>query len=283
VPARGAPAFETRRSGAGYLRVDAEFAAAAAGLGLPEPGALDALLAGAAASRGRGATALVALPGRDERLHLRPVRHGGWLGGLWRGRLLGLRRPLAELRVTSELAAAGAPVPRPVLVAGRRSGPLWIGAVGTVHEEGASDALAWLACGPGRATLLRAAAAAGSALRRFHDAGGRHADLHVGNLLVRERAGDVEVVVIDLDRARRGSAPEPGRRMAELMRLFRSLLKRGLLDAVGRRGCARFFATYTAGDRELRRALLAHLPRERRRVALHALGYRRLTLRRAPP
>jgi hypothetical protein len=43
---------------------------------------------------------------------------------------------------------------------------------------------------------------------------------------------------------------------------------------VGARGCARLLSAYTAGDRELRRALLRRLPRERRRLALHRLGYR---------
>ena len=58
------------------------------------------------------------------------------------------------------------------------------------------------------------------------------------------------------------------------MRLHRSLVKRGLLAEVGIRGCARFFASYTAGDRELRSALLRRLPRERARLAIHALGWR---------
>jgi hypothetical protein len=62
--------------------------------------------------------------------------------------------------------------------------------------------------------------------------------------------------------------------MAELMRLHRSLVKRGLLARVGMRGCARFFAAYTAGDRELRRALLRQLPRERVRLALHQLAWK---------
>jgi hypothetical protein len=63
--------------------------------------------------------------------------------------------------------------------------------------------------------------------------------------------------------------------MAQLMRLYRSLLKRDLLRVVGERGCATFFAAYTRGDDALRDALLARLPAERRRVARHALGYRR--------
>jgi hypothetical protein len=63
--------------------------------------------------------------------------------------------------------------------------------------------------------------------------------------------------------------------MAELMRLYRSLRKRRLLAAAGGvRGCAIFLSAYVGGDRALRRALLARLPAERRRLALHALRYR---------
>ena len=62
--------------------------------------------------------------------------------------------------------------------------------------------------------------------------------------------------------------------MTELMRLYRSLLKRGLLGTVGARGCARFLGAYTAGDPDLRRRLLSHLPREQRRIRFHALTYR---------
>jgi hypothetical protein len=82
-------------------------------------------------------------------------------------------------------------------------------------------------------------------------------------------------LVIDLDGVRVGPSLEPAARMAELMRLYRSLRKRGLLARVGERGCLAFFRAYVAGDRVLRRSLLAHLPVERRRVSLHALHYRR--------
>jgi hypothetical protein len=59
------------------------------------------------------------------------------------------------------------------------------------------------------------------------------------------------------------------------MRLFRSLLKRGQLERVGSRGCARFFGTYCGDDRMLRRALWKRLDRELHKVAIHKLGYRR--------
>jgi 3-deoxy-D-manno-octulosonic acid kinase len=180
---------------------------------------------------------------------------------------------VAELEVSAELLARGAPVPRAALAVGRRVGLFWQACVGTVHEEDTRDAAAFLGTEPPTRRTLRAARAAGAALRRFHDAGGCHADLQAGNLLVREHDSDTEVLVIDLDRASIAQEVSPSRRMKELMRLYRSLLKRKLLDTVGRRGCAAFLSAYTGGDRGLRQALLAHLRRERLRVALHALRY----------
>jgi tRNA A-37 threonylcarbamoyl transferase component Bud32 len=263
-----------RREPARYWRVDAAFAEPLAAIGWPEWSAVERALRDSAAA-GRTATAILALPGRAERIHLRPVRHGGLLGSLWGAAIWGTARPAAELRATERLRAAGAPVPRPLLVVAQRvRGPLWSAVVGTQHVEDARDGVAWLAARPDRPALLRGARAAGAAIRRFHDAGGSHADLHVKNLLFRERGADTEVLVIDLDRARADAPPDPARRCAELMRLVRALHKRGLADQVGARGCAAAFSAYYAGDRALRRALLAHLPRERRRLARHAWLYR---------
>jgi hypothetical protein len=206
---------------------------------------------------------------------LRPVLHGGILGPLFGAALLGLRRPLRELERTARLRDAGAPVPRPAFVVGRRAaGPVFTAAVATVEEAGTLDALAFLQAGPDRGRIARGARAAGRAVRRFHDAGGRHADLHVKNLLLREEAGGPRCLVVDLDRVRVGAAPSPAARMAELMRLYRSLVKRGLVERVGRRGLAAFLGAYAGRDRALRAALLARLPVERRRLALHALRYR---------
>ena len=181
-------AFREQRSAERALYVSNEFESAALALGLLEPGGLERALAQASGSRGRSRTALVSLPGRAERLHLRPVHHGGLLRGLLRDRLIGLARPLAELHVHARLRALGAPVPVPVLVAARRVRGFQRAAVGTVHEEGALDGLALLASPSTPAARRRAAAAAGRAVRALHDAGARHADLHLGNLLF--RAGD---------------------------------------------------------------------------------------------
>jgi hypothetical protein len=223
---------------------------------------------------GRSATALVELPESTEALVLRRLLHGGLLGPILGPFFLGTRRPLRELRVTAELRRAGAPVPRPALAWGRRcAGPFWKLAVGTYLEPDAVDALAFLESEPPPSRLLRAAEAAGRAVRRFHDEGGRHADLQVKNLLIRERADGPECVIIDLDKARITPGLTPGERMAQLMRLFRSLLKRDVLKGVGIRGCARFFGAYCGDDRLLRRALWRRVDRELRKVALHKLRY----------
>jgi aminoglycoside phosphotransferase (APT) family kinase protein len=121
------------------------------------------------------------------------------------------------------------------------------------------------------ARIAACAAAAGRAVRAFHDAGGHHADLHLKNLLV--QPGE-RVLVIDLDRAKVGDPPPAARRMRELMRLYRSLIKRQVFDRVGARGRAAFFDAYTDGDPQLSAALLEGWPRERRRVARHQRGYR---------
>ena len=272
----GRTRFRRLVAGSRFLLVAEPFADSALQLGLLDSGGLGRLLEGARGRGGRGPTALLRLPGRLERLHLRGVRDGGALGRVRGGVLFGLERPISELRATALLAAAGAPVPTPALVAAqRRAGPAWTAAVGTICEEDARDGAAFLASRPARGRLLRAAAAAGEAVRRLHDAGGAHADLHIANLLVRESEAGTRALLVDLDRVRTVAQLSARERMAELMRLHRSLVKRGLLAQVGPRGCARFFASYTEGDRAARRALLAHLPRERLRLAIHRLGYAR--------
>ena len=225
-------------------------------------------------SEGRAATALLELgPGRP-RILLRRLLHGGALGPLLGRAYLGMRRPLAEIDVTERLRAAGAPVPRAALARGRRLlGPIFACAVGTYYEEDSCDVLAFLRDRPTPDRVLTAAEALGRAVRRFHDAGGRHPDLHVKNLLLRERGAGFEAIVIDLDRARIGVDVTPDERMSQLVRLFRSLLKRGVLPTVGARGCARFLGSYCEDDRRLRRAMWRHVDRELRLVAIHKLRY----------
>ncbi len=255
---------------------DAEIADALDRAHLLAADGIGAALAQADGASGRARTALLSVG--DAQLVLRGVRRGGLLGPWLGGALLTPDRPLREIAVTAALRRAGAPVPRPAFGgAFRRSGMgravAWNGAVATWFESGTHDGETWLRSGPSQSKRDAALASAGESVRRFHDAGGSHPDLHAKNLLVREVAQRCEIVVIDLDRARLVPKLGARARMAQLMRLYRSLLKRDLLHVVGEQGCALFFDAYVQGDRPMRDALLARLPAERRRVARHALRY----------
>jgi 3-deoxy-D-manno-octulosonic acid kinase len=261
--------------------LDADWRVSLEATGLLEPRALQARLAEAdrgpaSGPRGRAAIAIIGVPDRPERIAVRGLRRGGWLGSVFGARLPGPGRPFRELATTARLRAVGAPVPRPVFALAWRHGWAWNAALGTGFVEHAIDAGTLLARGASRESVRATLCAAGHALRHFHDAGGSHPDLHVGNLLVRDRGDTPEVLVIDLDRARADAVPSPAQRMDQLMRLYRSLHKRSLLAAVGgERGALRFLRAYVADDLALRRGLLACLPAERRRLARHTLLYRR--------
>jgi len=275
-PAGGPDGFAWLAAPGVRLAADETLRPALAAAGLLEVEGVRARLAAAAGARGRAPIAVAELPGGAGRVALRGLQRGGWLAPLLGAAFAGGGRPFAELAVTARLRAAGAPVPRPLLAIAWRRGAAWYGAIGTAFVDDAVDAAALLAAAPPRLRLRRALAAAGAAVRAFHDVGGSHPDLHAGNLLVRERGDAAEVIVVDLDAARAGAQLGPAQRMAELMRLYRSLHKRGLLEAAGgERGSLWFLHAYVAGDRALHRALLARLPAERRRLARHALLYRR--------
>lgn len=269
------PDFVCEQRGGALACVRADLAPAARGLGLFEGDALERAFAGAERlGGGRAPAAILRWPGGGSELVVRRLRHGGWLGGLLRGAYLGPARVLAELEATAALQRAGAPVPAPAFaLARRRAGPLWECAIATERapDAGLADVLA-----SGEATQLRrAVCAVARALRRFHDAGGRHADLNLGNVLLTPRGDDFAVLVIDLDRARVAAPVPPRRRMRELARLYRSLVKRGLAGRLGAGDRAAFLRAYCAGDSALHGALLAQLPRERARLALHGWRSRR--------
>jgi tRNA A-37 threonylcarbamoyl transferase component Bud32 len=114
-------------------------------------------------------------------------------------------------------------------------------------------------CAVARREIVRRA---GASVRRLHDAGVPHPDLHPKNLLV---APDGRVLVIDLDRARPadGLLPEETR-LENLVRLGRSIEKHRLRGMrVGRRDALRFLTGY-AGSRA---AAEAWLERVRARLA----------------
>jgi 3-deoxy-D-manno-octulosonic acid kinase len=236
------------RSRDAWWMIDTRFAALVDALEIGSSAGIERLVIGDARSSvrfsGRAPTRIVALPGERGHLHVRRVLHGGMLAPLWRGRVAGFGRVRKELLVSVELLERGAPVAQPVLAVAQRSGALWRAALVTLHIEGAKDGITFL-CEPCSDDAIELAArAAGRAVRRFHEAGGHHRELHLGNLLLRPDADDFEAWVIDLDRGRAGGPPSAARRRRELRRLEHSLDQRGLRGRVGARGVAGFLAGY---------------------------------------
>ncbi len=267
------PGFRRLQRDGALLWVNPRFDEPVRALDLLDPAARERAWRGAASEGGRGPAVRLPLAS-GETLLLRRSLHGGMLGPILGDHWLTLRRPLAEVGVTSTLRAAGAPVPTPVLVLGWRSARLlWQAAVGTIVEEDTVDARVFLETAPDSRALREAACAAGLAVRRLHDAGAQHADLHLGNLLLRTGSGEPRAIIIDLDKAHLVDQVSAARRMRELMRLYRSVVKRRLLDRLGPDGVRHFFEAYVGNDHQFGRTLLTHLPRELRRLRLHALHY----------
>lgn len=156
-------------------------------------------------------------------------------------------------------------------LAWREGAIFWRGLIATREIDDVDNGFAFLARALQGATLHASLAAAGRALRQFHDAGGEHPDLNLGNLLISR--SEPRAWVIDLDGARCRHSAGARSRMRQLMRLFRSLRKNGTPDR--NRLAIRVFHHYWRGDRALRAALLRWHRYERCRVALHALRYER--------
>lgn len=214
---------------------------------------------------GRGRLARIDL-GPAGRAIVRPLLRGGLLGKLVRRVSLDPWRALSELRVSTEAAARGAIV-LDVLAAISRPGAIgWQHGLVTREVEGAVDLAAALRAWPEGPARWRALRAAGTAIRRLHDAGVDHVDLNLKNVLLDPRG---KALVIDLDRCRLG--PDPATfdvRARNLIRLLRSWTKLGVLvpGSTCPRDPLRLLHAYslspvaspvTRDDRALERRLLA--------------------------
>ena len=225
------------------------------------------------AATGRSRNLVIDLPEMPEQLHLRPLNHGGLLARVTEDRFANLNRPLAELKVNASLFQRGAPVAEPACVIARRNGLFWRATFATVHLENSSDGVAFLNAAPDPQSLERAARSAGSAIRSIHDFGCKHRDLHIKNLMVEDAQNITRTTVVDLDRATLVATVSASRRMYELMRLRRSLRKRGLAAALSPDVASAFMDAYTRGDSRVRSRLQVHYRRERLRNRAHAWLY----------
>lgn len=259
------------------LRADAAEALRAAGIADPEAAAA-AAGAEARTFQGRGRPVSFPVPGSPGlRVVARRYLHGGILRGLTGGLFPGAGRFLRELATADGLFRRGAPVPEPFGIVVREAG------AGTARGwflsreiEGVEDLRGMLLrLPPGDPVRHWALTAAGRAVRRLHDAGALHADLHIKNILL-PRAGGGEATVVDLDGARvlQGGLSRE-QRAAQVQRLDRSLEKlafkvRGSASRADRR---RLVLAYLGEDRPTEEESLRWRKKHRAALARHRLGW----------
>ncbi len=215
--------------------------------------------------RGRGRPSVIESDG--ERLVLRHYYHGGIFRKLTGDLFFRAGRFLNELALLESARRGGAAVPRATGLLIEPVFPLLCRAdLVTVYLPESLDLLSCyrkaLAGGrvPPPETIPAIIAAAGRQTALLHRAGIIHGDLQVKNILVRPDCRPPEVMIIDLDRARRGRTG----REQNLRRLYRSFLKLRLsLPAVSRYDPIRFLRAYAPRDRDFRRRMIADIRRRR--------------------
>jgi len=250
------------------LRDDVAEALVAAGLADPE----SARVRADRIYEGRGEPFGLEVPGAG-RVFVRPYLHGGLLGRLTGDVHAGDGRFRDELTVLDDARRAGVPVPEPLGIVSRARG------LGTrrgwllVREErSACDVLAFLVGAPAPEERRRVLRTAGEVVRRLHDAGFEHPDLHLKNLLLMADGG---VLILDLDRVRRLPSLSRERRLAGLFRFDRYAEKqaaRGL--PVSRADRLRFLRAYAGCDWPARDEVRGLAARLARHIARHGSASR---------
>ncbi len=216
-------------------------------LGLEQPGGLERFREGATPVPGGRARGWRVELASGRLVHLREMAHGGWLRGLTGRRFLGTGRATRSLGAATRLAEAGVRVPAPVAVHATRKGPFQLLSVAYAFLDDSVACGALLQRDRNPERVHRLAVGAAEAIRAFHDAGGRHPDLHLGNLLCLSPDDDPEVWIVDLDGVRVGRRPSTAMRHQELRRLQRSLGRYALPASTVDRWWASLSAAYAEG------------------------------------
>jgi 3-deoxy-D-manno-octulosonic acid kinase len=252
-------------------------ALAAAGIADPERAAE---AAGPAARRfeGRGKPVSFPVPGAPGlRVVARRYLHGGLLRGLTGSLFPGAGRFLNELSLADRLHRSGVPVPEPLGIVVRPAGAgMARGWFLSREVEGVEDLRArLLRLPPGDLGRAAGLVAAGRAVRRLHDAGVLHDDLHCKNILVPLDGGPAVVADLDGSRTLEGGLTRE-QRVVQIQRLDRSLEKLSLKGGARVSGTERWrlVRAYMGDDRPSREERDRWVRRHRAHLARHRLGWR---------
>jgi tRNA A-37 threonylcarbamoyl transferase component Bud32 len=201
---------------------------------------------------------------------IRRYRHGGLLRSLTGDLFFFGNRPFQELVVTEQARSAGVPTVK-ILAAVKQKGGWWYrGYLITEYLPAALDLIHYLDQQPLGTKRQKVIEQAAKAVRKIHQKGIYHADLHLKNFLV-EEGKRARVFLIDFDKSRRFASLAPSRRMKNLKRLDRSAEKLRRLGLVLTEGDKRRFChAYARGDHAIR----PYLNRFHERYWWHSLVYR---------
>lgn len=220
-------------------------------------------------AKGRGGVGRLQLGGHE--LVVRPYRRGGALGRLLRDRYSRPSRARRELEALDALRQQGVPVVTPVAAVAQRSGAFWRLRLCTEQLPDALPLPAFLAAHP--ALRRWTAEAVGAVVRLAFEAGLRHPDLHLDNVLCCRSGDKVRAVLVDLDRASVAAPPAERARDAMLVRMQRYVARhRRTLAAIPTRAETMRFLRGLGLQRDERHAawwrLAAKLSRALRRRGL---------------
>lgn len=204
--------------------------------------------AGAGERPGRGPVAI----DREAGLVIKRLRRGGLSARFLGDRAIDAARLLGNLTTVAEARRRGVATPAVPALLARSAGPGRYRGWLAVDLESGEDLRVLVGRDPRAAAgAVRAAMAA---VRRGHEAGLRHRDLNLGNVLL---VADGSARLLDLDRADLLDGPVPfARRFRELLRFERSWLR--VAGAVGpgpddREPGLALIRAYVAGDEAMAR------------------------------
>lgn len=220
---------------------------------------------------GRGEVLLV--KGKGGEAAVRKYRHGGLLRRLTGDLFFFGARPFQELAVTEEARLAGVPTLQILATIIERGWGGWYrGYLITRYLPSAMDLISYLDKEPASKRRRAVIEKAGETVRKIHQRGIYHADLHLKNFLVEEKG--LKVYLIDFDKSAVFTHLAPSQKMKNLKRLDRSaekLIRHGLSLSKGDKRT--FCRSYASGDREIRPYLKTYLQRYRWHTLLYRWGW----------
>jgi tRNA A-37 threonylcarbamoyl transferase component Bud32 len=222
---------------------------------------------------GRGEICVIG--GSRGKIAIRRYRHGGLLRHLTGDLFLFGDRPFQEVAVTEEVRLAGVPSLEILAAIRERGWGRWYkGYLITEYLPAARDLIHYLDKEQGRTRRQEVIEKAAEAVRKMHQAGIYHADLHLKNFLVDEKNREVKVYLIDFDKSAIRPCLTPSRRMKNLKRLDRSAEKLNMAGlAVTRRDKGVFCRAYATADREIRPYLRTYMKQYRSYKFLYRVGW----------